>query len=183
MERNEYIEFAIEDESKFKDLERIIEELWKTKKHEDYKSDAYWLEQFPNYALKTFRFRARDLKPDFIDAGISQPEGKWHFYSLVGHLVEDVDVKFLGCEDLGNGVGRFNYDANGYPYGGIGGMTMFVNAFGCKATKIDDGGGIYKVNWIDEFNFKLEDITYSNDTKPIIQKESLWNRFMTLLGI
>ncbi len=181
MERNEYIEFDIKDEDKFKDLRCVFKEIRESKENEDYKSDEYWLALFPNYALKTFCFAESDFKPDFETLSIDFSSSHWHFYSLIEHLIENVDVIFLDCENLGNAVGRLNFYANGYPYGGISGMTMFVKAFNCIATIIDEGGGIYKVKWISEDSFELEDITYQNDVISITEKESFWNKLLIKL--
>lgn len=156
MEKNEYIEFEINNKDKFNDLVQLLDLISELKKSGDYKTDDYWLDKFPDYALKHYCFADSDLKPEFQT---SKPEGgTWHFYSMAQHLVENIDVEFLKCENIGDGKGRLEFYACGYPYGGITGLTMFLNSFDFKATKIDEGGGVYQVVWINETEFELKAI-------------------------
>lgn len=153
MKKNEYIEFEIKNENKFKDLKKLFELISESKKNEDYKSDEFWFGQFPDYALEKYCFNDSDLKPKFPTADPNN--SSWHFYSMIEHLLENLDVELLTCKKIGNEKGRIEFYAFGYPYGGITGMTMFLKSFGFKATKIDEGGGVYQVNWKNETEFEL----------------------------
>lgn len=161
MEKTEYIDFDIRDEAKVIDFlvvyQLICEEKRKWLDENSSQTDAYWLKAFPDYALKHYMFSDQDLRPDFsMD---QKREGAWHFYSMIAHLVEDLDVQLSECGRTDDGTGRLNFYANAYPYGGITGMAMFLRSFDLVATKIDEGGGVYLVNWLTESEFHLTDTT------------------------
>lgn len=154
MEKNEYIEFEINNVDKFNDLIKLISLISESKKSGDYKTDKYWLDRFPNYALRHYYFTESDLKPEFKTN--EQTNGTWHFYSMIEHLIENIEVEILGCKNVTEKIGRLDFYAFSYPYGGITGLTIFLKSFGFKAIKIDDGGGVYQVKWINETEFELK---------------------------
>lgn len=156
MKKNEYIEFEMNDNDKFNDLLKLLDFISTSKKSGDYKSDKYWLDTFPDYTLKHYYFADSDLKPEFITS--KAEGGTWHFYSMIEHLVENIEIEFLECKNFGNGRARLEFYAFGYPYGGITGLTMFLKSFGFKAIEIDEGGRVYKVYWINETEFELQKI-------------------------
>lgn len=156
MELNpEYIEFKIADIQKFEDMKRVYDLIAEAKNSGEPKPDKFWIENFPSYSLKHFFFLKTDLKPDFETA--KKEKNIWHFYAMTNLLQLDLDVEFIGCERTGE-IGRLEFSSNGYPYGGITGLTLFLNSFDCKALKIDEGGGIYKVKWISNDEFQLTEI-------------------------
>ena len=155
MEKTEYIEFDIKDENKFKDLLRIFNLICESRKLNSDKSDDFWLKSFPDYSLKMYYFSKKDIRPNFETEG---NDDSWHFYSMIEHLTRDLDVEFISCKKVEDNKGRLDFYANGYPYGGISGLTYFLNTFACKATKIDEGGGIYKVKWDNDIELELIDI-------------------------
>ncbi len=156
MTKNEYIEFEINNSDKFNDLTKLLDLISESKKSGDYKTDEYWLDKFPDYALEHYYFSDNDLKPEFET---SKSDGEtWHFYSMTEHLVKNLDVEFFECKNVGERKGQLAFYACGYPYGGITGLTFFLNSFGFKAIKIDEGGGVYNVQWISETEFQLSAI-------------------------
>lgn len=176
MEKNEYIKFKINNTDKFSDLTKLLDLISKSKKSGNYKTDDYWLEKFPNYTLKHYYFRDSDLKPEFKTS--KSDGGTWHFYSMTQHLVENLDIELLKCENIGDGKGRLEFYACGYPYGGITGLTMFLNSFDFKATKIDEGVAIYQVEWKNDTEFELKEIkTVANNYN------SLWQRVKTKFNL
>ncbi|CAL2089669.1 conserved protein of unknown function [Tenacibaculum sp. 190524A02b] len=154
MEKNEYIEFEVNNLNKFNDLIELLNLIFESKNNEDFKTDKYWLDKFPNYALRHYYFGERDLKPQFKTH--KPNDGTWHFYSMIEHLLENIEIEFLGCKKIEEKKGRLEFYAFSYPYGGITGLTMFLKSFGFSAQKIDDGTGIYKVKWKNETEFELK---------------------------
>ena len=152
----QYIEFQILHKKKFLDLKRVYELIANAKNTGRPKQDSFWLKEFPDYALKEYYFADTDLRPDFTTA--KDEGGVWHFYSLTNLLQTDLDVEHIGCRETKEGYGILEFSAFGYPYGGITGLTMFLNSFECKATIINEGGGVYKVTWISDTDFELEQI-------------------------
>lgn len=152
----EYIEFQILNKSKFLDLKRVYELISKSKNSGRPKEGSYWLKEFPDYSLKEFYFADTDLRPDFETA--NDEGGVWHFYSLTNLLQTDLDVELKECREIKEDYGVLEFSAYGYPYGGITGLTMFLSSFDCKATIINEGGGIYKVTWVTDTEFELEQI-------------------------
>ena len=164
------------DEDRFNDLTELLNLISTSKKSGDFKSDKYWLGQFPDYTLKHYYFADSDLKPGFET---SRAEGgTWHFYSMTEHLVENLDIEFLECKNNKDGRARLEFYALGYPYGGIGGLTMFLNSFDFRATEIDEGGGVYSVNWISETQFELKEIKTSASNG----NSSFWRRIRKMFG-
>ncbi|EZH75908.1 hypothetical protein ATO12_03705 [Aquimarina atlantica] len=156
MRKNEYIEFELPDERKFKDFLEVFRLISESKENEDSKSEEFWLEKFPDYALENYYFAESDLKPEFKTADL---DGEiWHFYTMTEHLVENLEVEFLECKRINDSLGRLDFYALSYPYGGISGMTMFLKSFGLRASKIDEGGGIYNVEWESDSEFKMNKI-------------------------
>ncbi len=173
MEKNEYIEFEMNNKDKFNDLTKLLDIISTSKKSGDYKTNEYWLDKFPNYTLKHYYFSESDLKPEFKTNELK--DGVWHFYSMTQHLVENIDIEFLKCEKIGDGKARLEFYACGYPYGGITGLTLFLKSFDFKAIEIDEGGGIYKVEWKNETEFELKEIkTVAN---------SLWQKIKVKLNL
>jgi len=158
MEKSEYLEFDLDNSNRFDDLNVLLNMISESKKNGDIKTDNYWLDKFPDYALKHFYFAESDLKPKFPTKELDG--GTWHFYSMIQHLVENLDVQFLNCKNIGNGKARLEFYACGYPYGGITGLIMFIKSFGFKATEIDEGGGVYQVNWNNETEFELKEMKW-----------------------
>jgi len=168
LEKNEYIEFGFKNEDKFKDLLKVFKLISNSKKSEDYKSDEFWFGQFPDYALRNYYFADSDLKPEFSTADSNG--GTWHFYSMIEHLVENLDVELLECKKIENTKGRLDFYAHGYPYGGITGLTMFLKSFDLKAIEIDEGGGVYNVQWTSETEFKLTEIRDTLNKSSLLSK-------------
>lgn len=169
----EYIEFTIVDEAKFNDMKYVYDLIADAKNSGQLKPEEYWLTVFPEYSLKQFYFLNGDVKPKFETA--SKDNYNWRFSALINLLQIDLDVELLECKRFEN-KGRIEFSAYGYPYGGITGLTMFLNSFDCKASVIDEGGGRYSVNWISDSDFKLNEIiTPANSTLPK-QGRSWWQK-------
>ena len=168
LDKTEYIEFDLNDNDKFEDLLKVYQLISESKKIEDVKSDQFWLSVFPDYSLKQYHFSETDLKPEFETA--KSDNGTWHFYSMTEHLTENLDVELLECKKINNEKARLNFYANGYPYGGITGLTIFLNSFDFKASKIDEGGGVYDVQWTSDSEFKMTKIKDTLTNSSLLSK-------------
>lgn len=157
----EHIEFEITDDSKFDDLKKIYALIAEAKLADEIKPHEHWLTIFPEYSVKHFYFRSNRLKPAFGTA--EKTDNTWPFEGIIDHLIEDMDVEYLECTRDGN-KGRIVFDAWGYPYGGVGGLIVFLNSFGCKATVADEGGYLFKIKWESENTFSYIEIPHSNRT-------------------
>ena len=153
--KTEYIEFTIADEAKCNDMKYFYDLIADAKNSGQPKPEAYWLTVFPEYSLKHFYFLHGDIKPKFATA--AEDSNNWLFSAVINLLQSDLDVELLECTWSEN-KGRIEFSAYDYPYGGITGLTMFLNSFDCKASKIDEGGGIYSVQWISDSDFSLNEI-------------------------
>lgn len=169
----EYIEFTIADEAKFNDMKYVYGLIADAKKSKQPRSEEYWLTVFPEYSLKHFYFLNGDVKPQFATA--SKSDNNWRFSAIISLLQVDLDVELLECKRVED-KGRMEFSANGYPYGGITGLTMFLNSFDCKATKIDEGGGIYFVQWLSEGNFILNEIITPANNAPPKAVRTFWQK-------
>ena len=142
MSNQEYIEFTLSDTSKFKDCNTIFNILSDCKKNETKKTAQFWLKRTPDIVVEYF----------------NQLEGNksWSLINLFQFIIEDLDVTFTGLESNENGTGRLDFEANDYPCGDVTSLIIFLRAFDCIATDIDDGSGVYKINWKSNFVFKLK---------------------------
>ena len=119
------------------------------RKMERKKTAKFWLKRTPDYVIDYLKHTEKNKS--------------WSLINLFQFIIEDLDVSFTGLELNENGIGRLDFEANGYPYGGPSSLIIFLRAFDCIATETDDGSGVYKVNWKSDFDFKLE----SNKPKGI----------------
>lgn len=142
MSNQEYIEFTLNDTSNFKDCNKIFNILIDCKKNGKKRTAQFWLKRIPDNVVDYFNQ--------------SEKNKSWSLINLFQFIIEDLDVTFTGLELNENGIGRLDFEANGYPYGGPSSLIIFLRAFGCIATNIDDGSGVYKVNWKSDFVFKLK---------------------------
>jgi hypothetical protein len=153
---NCYIDFEIPSDKSFNDLTKTFKEIADAKNFGRPREDDFWLSTFPDYAIKRFYFAEGDKVPSFKTYG--KTENKWHFYSLTSLLETDYDLEYKVLKRTDVNKGRLEYYPFGYPYGGVTGLIIFIDAFGCKPTKIDDGTGVYQIDWIGTDNFKLTEI-------------------------
>ena len=142
MNNQEYIAFTLSDISKFKDCNTIFNIINDCKKNGTKKTAQFWLKRTPDHAI------------DYLNQ--SEKNKSWSLINLFQFIIEDLDVTFTSLDLNENGVGRLDFEANGYPYGGPSSLIIFLRAFGCIATEIDEGSGVYKVNWSSDFKFQLK---------------------------
>ena len=142
MNNQEYIEFTLSDASKFKNCNTVFNILIDCKKNGTKKTEQFWLKRTPDTVVEYF----------------NQLEGNksWSLIKLFQFIIEELDVTFTSLELNEDGTGRLDYEANDYPYGDATSLIVFLRAFGCIATNIDDGSSISKVNWKSDFIFKLK---------------------------
>lgn len=148
-----YIEFHFTDEKNFEDLKHTFEIIKDTKNNSIKRDDAFWIKEFPEYALEKFTFLDSDLKPSFHTNNNTQ--SKWHFYSLIELLSINYEIEYIDLKKTSNNQGILIYDAYSYPYGGADGLINFIESFNCNVKIYDDGTGIY--------------------TYPTDKKDSKWN--------
>ena len=142
MNNQEYIEFTLSDASKFKDCNTIFNILIDCKKNRTKKTEQFWLKRTPNTVVEYFNQ--------------SEKSKSWSLINLLQFIIEDLDITFTGLELNENGTGRLDFEANDYPYGDASSLIVFLRAFDCIATDIDDGSSVYKVNWKSNVVFKLK---------------------------
>ena len=155
-----FIEFHIDDERNFKDLNQTFELFKEAKNMEKPQPDEYWLQHFPDYSLKHFYFSETDKKPAFKTAPLEK--FTWHFYSLVELLQMNYEIEYVSCFKMSDKQGRLEYSPYSYPYGGITGLVTFIASFNCKPTIIDDGTSVYRITIKGNGDFSITDL---NDPK------------------
>jgi hypothetical protein len=158
---NCYVEFEILNEISFNDLTRTYKEITDAKNSAQPREDEFWLAAFPDYVIKRFYFIEGDKVPGYKTD--KKTKNNWHFYALTSLLQTNYDLEYKELKRTGL-TGRLEYYPFGYPYGGVEGLIIFIEAFGCKPTKIDDGTGVYQVDWITPDKFKLTEINESGES-------------------
>lgn len=154
---NCYIKFSIPDDAHFQDLKRVFNALKKAKNNQEPQTDEFWISIFPDYALQQFSFLEHDVKPSFKTAPYDSPF-IWHFYALTELLSVNYEIEYIDCFKLYENVGQLEYDAYSYPYGGITGLIVFINAFNCIPRHIDDGTSLYAIDFLNNGDFSITDV-------------------------
>lgn len=149
----EFVEFEFKQDQSFSDLKEIYDLFKLCREQGEIKGDNFWLNKFPDYALRNFYFTDTDLKPNFQTA--KNENSVWHFYSLIELFEENYEVEYLECYKLSENKGRITFSSYSYPYGGISGFITLIKSFGCLPTVTDDGTGIYNIKFDTDGNFEL----------------------------
>jgi len=154
---NCYIKFCVPDDACFQDLKVAFNAFKSAKNNQEPQSDKFWLNVFPDYALRRFSFLEHDVKPSFKTADYDNPF-TWHFYSLTELLSVNYEIEYADCFKLSENEGQLEYDPYSYPYGGITGLIIFIKAFKCIPTRIDDGTSLYGIDFLDNGDFSITDL-------------------------
>jgi hypothetical protein len=74
------IDFDFEQEKHFKDLLLCFEKLKEAKNTGQPRPDKFWLDLFPDYALKNFWFSEADIKSNILTGELG--DFTWHFFLI-----------------------------------------------------------------------------------------------------
>jgi len=142
-----FVEFAITNETQFKQLEAVVLALCEAKRTDEFPPDAYWLAFFDAKAQAHFwhpteaelkdweqRWSATPVKQRWHDPSLKTP---WDFGSMIGAF-ENGDYELIGCRRISDAVARLEFDPYGSPYGGTGCMQALIEAFGHQVTSVSD---------------------------------------------
>lgn len=174
-----FIEFDITENTNFDDLRLAFDAFKMAKNMEEPQSDSFWISIFPDYALEHFSFLKSDIQPNFKTANIDNPF-IWHFYSLTELLSVNYEIEYLDCFKLSDHKGRLEYYPYSYPYGGITGLVVFLKAFNCIPTFIDDGTSLYAIIFLSTGDFSITDLNDAgrqNSAKKLFNGTKLLGQF------
>ena len=179
MRTPDYIEFEIQDESKFKDCKLLFEEFKLSRASQfnddkDPQPNSYWLNLFPEYSLKQYLFSDGDLKPNFKIE--NSKDSAWHFYSMIENIEENIEVELNKIYKTKENtlIGKLEFTPYSFPYGGFEGLCMFLKTFSCKAIKIVENGNsvdVYNVNWLTDYSYELIKDTLFNKILAYFKKK------------
>lgn len=167
---NCFVKFNVTDSAQFKDLKNVFEAFKKAKSMCEPQKDIFWLNIFPDYALKHFSFLNSDIKP--ANHSLVLNEFTWHFYSLIELLSVNYEIEYVDCFKLSDNQGQLEYYPYSYPYGGITGLIVFLKAFNCVPTLINDGTSLYAIDFLNNGDFSITDL---NDPKKQSSKQKLFD--------
>jgi hypothetical protein len=177
--QNCFVEFEISDFEKFDDLQRIFEIIKVAKNEGKPNEDAFWLSVSPKYFTEKFCFLETDIRPNYNT--VTKGEFFWFFYGLIELLTIDYEIEYISCYNKGTHKGRLEYNPYSYPYGGISGLVTFVDSFDCRPVKIDDGTGLYEIDFLANGDFSItdtEDIQRQNSSEKRFDATQLLHRFV-----
>jgi hypothetical protein len=146
---SEYIEFAVTDDNKFEDLQRVFNQLKMDKDEDNISDDEQYLSLFDEEARKYFVWSTPEEDALWTKKWFATPiETRWTDPSLncgwdFGSMIDafkNGEYSLLSCEKVSLNTARLNFYAQAYPYGGTGCMQALVESFGFKILVIDDGG-------------------------------------------
>lgn len=167
---NCFVKFDVTNSTQFRDLKRAFEAFKISKNMREPREDIFWLNIFPDYALEHFSFLDSDIKP--ANHSVVLNEFTWHFYSLTELLSVNYEIEYIDCFKLSDNQGQLEYYPHSYPYGGITGLIVFLKAFNCLPTLINDGTSLYAIDFLDNGDFSITDL---NDPEKQNSKQKLFS--------
>lgn len=148
-DRNEYVEFAVTDDKRFKDLQKVFNKLKRDKDEDNIGDDEQpYLVLFDEQARKYFTWSTPEEDALWAERWFATPiETRWTDKSLklgwdFGSMIEAFqsgEYDLLSCKMISANVARLNFYARAYPYGGTGCMQALIKSFGFKILMINDG--------------------------------------------
>jgi hypothetical protein len=147
----EFIEFAIDEATRFEALCAAFAALKHDKEAEVFRDEEDWLLLFDDEALAQFwwptadeqaahaaRWRAAPVEQRLSDPSYWPPS--WDFLSMIDAFKHG-EYALVACRMIDGGRARLDFYANAYPYGGTGCMKMLIKAFGFRVIAEEDGTG------------------------------------------
>lgn len=145
-----YLEFIVNDQDRFRMLQKIFYELQKTKQTDsiDYEDEILWLKFFDKKALEHFWWPTEEQLKKLKDAEKSKTSGralselsnqisggKWTFDSMF-YILDQSEYNLISCELIPNTkTARLEFNPLAHPYGGTGSLKCLIESFGFKVTK------------------------------------------------
>lgn len=134
-----YLEFQLPEPARLERLLRVFERLKQAKQQDLWPNVSSWLDLFDEAANATFwwptteeldawqrKWFSTPVEDRLADPALQTP---WCFDSMIGAF-EDGDYDLVDCRAVGAGLGRFEFDPHGWPFGGTGCMRALIEAFG-----------------------------------------------------
>lgn len=135
-----YIQFDIKDQKKYAILKKVYEVLYEIKPKEESRPLEFWEAVIPEYA-KTF------LQSFYkVENSLSQLVRE-NFKATVNYLEFGLEVDFTGLIMVDVTTVRINFEALGYPYGGMDRLLIFLNAFDCIPNEVFNGFSVCQISW------------------------------------
>ncbi len=143
----EFIEFRIHDEQRFLMLVKVFEALKAAKEGSGPAPDPeapYWQDLFDEPALAHFWWPTEEERQEHrlrwfatpVEQRWSAPslETAWDFASMVEAFYSG-EYNLIACRCVSSQLGRFEFCALAYPYGGTGCMKALLEAFGFEIVR------------------------------------------------
>ncbi len=146
----QYIDFSIHDEVSLKSLMTVVDEFKEQMKGHSNKADEHWLPYFREANLNEFwwpdkkelelwhKFSADSIANDRYNA--FSPAPRLDFGSMVECILVS-EYEIIRIKKLSNDIGRLEFSAYAYPYGGTEPLRMLIRSFGHSILGFDDGTG------------------------------------------
>jgi hypothetical protein len=139
-----YIEFIVNDPARFESLQKIFNELKKSKDQISFKEDDYYLKFFDDKAKSYFGWYSEEENLEWSNRWFATPleqrwndpslQRKWDFGSMIDAF-KNGEYELISCKMISEDIARMKYDPWAYPYGGTGCMKALIESFGFKITK------------------------------------------------
>lgn len=152
-----FIEFKIEDLSRFHALQMAFEACKHDKEAGALRDIDDWLEFFDDQALSHFWWPAAeerdesDMRREQMQVGLvtrqlDEPalDGPWEFEGMIDAL-ENGEYDLIACLMLTEDRGRLEFRPHAWPYGGTGSLKMLLTAFDCRPVAEDAGFGLHQL--------------------------------------
>lgn len=142
-----YIDFDIQNQEKFKTLQKVYAVLFEIKPKEDRRPMELWKTLIPPYAQE---FIGRYYQDDLSQ----ESEYRWGFTDIVTYMQFGMEVEF-DFLNIEVGTARIGFSAYAYPYGGMDRFLIFLKAYECIPTEAYNGFEVIEFHWEDDFGYSV----------------------------
>lgn len=144
---SEYLEFAVEDLTRFELLQRIFERLKQDKATDQIGDDSQYLEYFDQEARSYFGWYSEEENQAWLKRWLDTPyetrwkdpslQRRWHFCSMIDAF-RNGEYALQSCHLIEPKLARLTYLPWAGPYGGTGCMRALIESFGFSVTAASD---------------------------------------------
>ncbi|NVK51402.1 MAG: hypothetical protein HWD85_00600 [Flavobacteriaceae bacterium] len=204
-----YIKFNINDQQKYQDFQKLYKHMVMTRQpgfefKEEEPKEIDWdnlteeesnkaIEELHAYIDKTDEQRRYEqLIPPYAHAFLEkysqsdvEKAGAYSFdiEGIFNYLEFSFEVDMISLQKLENNLGLIEFEALGFPYGGMERFLMVLKAFELIPTECYNGFTVYKFNWTSVFTHKsinLPKKTKSYKKGKNIHKSNFWDKIYSI---
>ncbi|MFT5891211.1 MAG: hypothetical protein ACI9Y7_001312 [Dokdonia sp.] len=146
-----YIQFDIKDQEKYTVFRKIYDVLYEIKPKEESRPLEFWKETIPEY-VKTFLQGFYNLENALSNLVRDS------FKATVNYLEFGLEADFTGLTMVDATTARIDFEALGYPYGGMDRLLIFLKAFNCIPNEVFNGFSVCQLSWDTLYDYSATEL-------------------------